>query len=170
MLWVNLIMDTFAAMALASVPPTADVMNEKPRKTDDFIITRAMRNYILGVGGCFLVLLMAFIVFVRQMPADETRQALTQFFTLFVMLQFWNLFNAGVFGTHHSVFRDARRAPGMLTVAFIILVGQILIVEFGGKVFRTEPMSLATWGWLIAGTSLVLWIVEIYRWIIRRQE
>ncbi len=170
MLWVNLIMDTFAAMALASIPPSADVMDEKPRRTNDFIITSAMRNHILGVGLCFLVILLASIILIRRMPADETGQALTQFFTLFVMLQFWNLFNVGVFGTTHSVFHDIRRAPGMLTVALIIGLGQILIVEFGGKVFRTEPMSFTTWGCLIAGTSCVLWIGEIYRWVKRRRK
>ena len=167
MLWVNLIMDTFAAMALASIPPSADVMNEKPRKTDDFIITKAMRKNILGVGLCFLAILMTLIVFIKQMPADIVGQALTQFFTIFVMLQFWNLFNASVFGTNHSIFKDARHALGMVSVAIIILIGQILIVEFGGKVFRTEPMPLMTWIYIIAGTSLVLWIGEIYRWIKR---
>ena len=170
MLWVNLIMDTFAAMALASIPPSADVMNEKPRKTDDFIITKAMRKNILGVGFCFLAILMTLIVIIKQMPADLVGQALTQFFTIFVMLQFWNLFNASVFGTNHSVFKDSRHALGMLSVAIIILVGQILIVEFGGKVFRTEPMNFMTWVYIIAGTSFVLWIGEIYRWIKRIQK
>lgn len=169
MLWVNLIMDTFAAMALASIPPSPDVMNEKPRKTDEFIITKAMRNNILGVGLCFLAILKGLILTIRQLPADMTIQALTQFFTIFVMLQFWNLFNASVFGTYHSVFKDARHAMGMLSVAVIILVGQILIVEFGGKVFRTEPMNLLTWISIIGGTSVVLWIGEIYRWIKRMQ-
>lgn len=104
------------------------------------------------------------------MPADLVGQALTQFFTIFVMLQFWNLFNASVFGTNHSVFKDSRHALGMLSVAIIILVGQILIVEFGGKVFRTEPMDFITWIYIIAGTSFVLWIGEIYRWIKRIQK
>ena len=170
MLWVNLIMDTFAAMALASIPPSADVMNEKPRKADDFIITKAMRKNILGVGFCFLAILMTLIVIIKQMPADSVGQALTQFFTIFVMLQFWNLFNASVFGTNHSVFKDSRHALGMLSVAIIILVGQILIVEFGGKVFRTEPMDFMTWIYIITGTSFVLWTGEIHRWIKRMQK
>lgn len=170
MLWVNLIMDTFAAMALASIPPSADVMNEKPRKADDFIITPAMRKHIIGVGFCFLAILMTLIIFIKQIPAESTGQALTQFFTIFVMLQFWNLFNASVFGANHSVFKDSRHAFGMLVVAVIILVGQILIVEFGGKVFRTEPMDLITWIYIIAGTSSVLWIGEIFRWIKRIQK
>lgn len=170
MLWVNLIMDTFAAMALASIPPSPDVMNDKPRPVDEFIITRAMRRHILGVGFCFLVILMGLIVFIKQIPADEMGQALTQFFTIFVMLQFWNLFNASVFGTTHSVFKDARHALGMMSVAAIILIGQILIVELGGKVFRTEPMNLETWLYIIAGTSLVLWIGEACRWFKRLKK
>ena len=167
MLWVNLIMDTFAAMALASIPPSADVMNEKPRKTSDFIITRPMRYNILGVAGCFLAILMTLIVHIKGLPMAEVPTALTSFFTIFVMLQFWNLFNASVFGTNHSVFKDARHAVGMISVAIIILVGQIIIVEFGGKVFRTVPLTLTEWLYIIGSTSIVLWIGEIWRWILR---
>ena len=167
MLWVNLIMDTFAAMALASIPPSADVMNEKPRKTSDFIITKPMRYHILGVAGCFLAILMSLIVYIKGLPMAEVPTALTAFFTIFVMLQFWNLFNASVFGTNHSVFKDARHAVGMISVAIIILIGQIMIVEFGGKVFRTVPLTLTEWIYIIAGTSIVLWVGEIWRWIQR---
>ena len=167
MLWVNLIMDTFAAMALASIPPSADVMNEKPRKTSDFIITKPMRYNILGVAGCFLAILMTLIVYIKGLPMTQVPTALTAFFTIFVMLQFWNLFNASVFGTNHSVFKDARHAVGMLSVAIIILIGQIIIVEFGGKVFRTVPLTLTEWIYIIAGTSIVLWVGEIWRWIQR---
>ena len=167
MLWVNLIMDTFAAMALASIPPSADVMKEKPRKTSDFIITKPMRYNILGVATCFLIILMSLIVYIKGLPFAEVPTALTAFFTIFVMLQFWNLFNASVFGTNHSVFKDARHAVGMLSVAIIILIGQIIIVEFGGKVFRTVPLTLTEWIYIIAGTSIVLWVGEIWRWIQR---
>ncbi|MBQ2857592.1 MAG: calcium-translocating P-type ATPase, PMCA-type [Bacteroidaceae bacterium] len=167
MLWVNLIMDTFAAMALASIPPSADVMNEKPRKTSDFIITKPMRYNILGVATCFLLILMSLIVYIKGLPASEVPTALTAFFTIFVMLQFWNLFNASVFGTNHSVFKDARHAVGMMSVASIILIGQIIIVEFGGKVFRTVPLTLSEWIIIIASTSIVLWMGEIWRWIQR---
>ena len=167
MLWVNLIMDTFAAMALASIPPSADVMHEKPRKTSDFIITRPMRYNILGVAACFLLILMTLIVHIKGLPMTEVPTALTSFFTIFVMLQFWNLFNASVFGTNHSVFKDARHAVGMISVAIIILVGQIIIVEFGGKVFRTVPLTLTEWLYIIGSTSIVLWIGEIWRWILR---
>ena len=167
MLWVNLIMDTFAAMALASIPPSADVMKEKPRKTSDFIITKPMRYNILGVATCFLIILMSLIVYIKGLPLAEVPTALTAFFTIFVMLQFWNLFNASVFGTNHSVFKDARHAVGMLSVATIILIGQIIIVEFGGKVFRTVPLTLGEWIFIITSTSLVLWVGEIWRWIQR---
>jgi len=167
MLWVNLIMDTFAAMALASIPPSADVMNEKPRKTDDFIITRPMRYNILGVAACFLIILMSLIVYIKGLPSAEVPTALTAFFTIFVMLQFWNLFNASVFGTNHSVFKDSRHALGMISVAGIILIGQIIIVEFGGKVFRTVPLTLSEWIIIIGSTSIVLWVGEIWRWIQR---
>ncbi len=173
MLWVNLIMDTFAAMALASIAPSADVMNEKPRKRTDFIITPAMRNNIFGVGIAFLVILMGLLVYFKGLPGgllpngEMSVHYLTIFFTVFVMLQFWNLFNASVFGTNHSIFKDAGHALGMLGVASIILVGQIIIVEFGGKVFRTEPLDLSTWLIIIAATSCVLWVGEVVRLIQR---
>ena len=163
MLWVNLIMDTFAAMALASIAPSADVMNEKPRRRSDFIITPTMRNHIFGVGLAFLVLLMGALAYFNNLPGGMNTHHLTMFFTLFVMLQFWNLFNASVFGTNNSVFKDANHAKGMLSVAAIILVGQIIIVTFGGKVFRTEPLSVAEWLYIVGGTSFVLWIGEASR-------
>lgn len=163
MLWVNLIMDTFAAMALASIAPSADVMNEKPRRRSDFIITPTMRKHILGVGLAFLVLLMGALAYFNNLPGGMNVHHLTMFFTLFVMLQFWNLFNANVFGTNHSVFKDANHAKGMLSVAAIILVGQIIIVTFGGKVFRTEPLSVAEWLYIVGGTSIVLWMGEASR-------
>ena len=167
MLWVNLIMDTFAAMALASIPPSPDVMAEKPRKQSDFIITPAMRNAILGVGIAFIVLLMGLLAWMNTLPGGMDTHRLTVFFTVFVMLQFWNLFNASVFGTNHSFFKDASHAMGMLGVAAIILVGQFLIVSFGGKVFRTVPLSVEDWIYIIAGTSVVLWLGEIIRGVKR---
>ena len=95
---------------------------------------------------------------------------LTIFFTVFVMLQFWNLFNASVFGTNHSIFKDAGHALGMLSVALIILIGQFIIVTFGGKVFRTEPLSPSEWGYIIGCTSFVLWIGEVWRGIKRLKK
>ena len=126
-----------------------------------------MRYNILGVAACFLIILMSLIVYIKGLPTVEVPTALTAFFTIFVMLQFWNLFNASVFGTNHSVFKDSRHALGMISVAGIILIGQIIIVEFGGKVFRTVPLTLTEWLYIIGATSLVLWVGEIYRWIQR---
>lgn len=170
MLWVNLIMDTFAAMALASIAPSMDVMNEKPRKRTDFIISPVMRNNIFGVGAGFLIVLMGLLAFFKNMPGGMDVHHLTVFFTIFVMLQFWNLFNASVFGTNHSIFKDAGHAMGMLGVALIILVGQFIIVTFGGKVFRTEPLPALEWAYIIAGTSVVLWIGEIWRGVKRMMK
>ena len=170
MRWVNLIMDTFAAMALASIAPSMDVMNEKPRKRTDFIISPAMRNNIFGVGAGFLIVLMGLLAFFKNMPGGMDVHHLTVFFTIFVMLQFWNLFNASVFGTNHSIFKDAGHAMGMLGVALIILVGQFIIVTFGGKVFRTEPLPALEWAYIIAGTSVVLWIGEIWRGVKRMMK
>lgn len=170
MLWVNLIMDTFAAMALASIAPSMDVMNEKPRKRTDFIISPAMRNNIFGVGAGLLIVLMGLLAFFKNMPGGMDVHHLTVFFTIFVMLQFWNLFNASVFGTNHSIFKDAGHAMGMLGVALIILVGQFIIVTFGGKVFRTEPLPALEWAYIIAGTSVVLWIGEIWRGVKRMMK
>ncbi|MCF2594013.1 calcium-translocating P-type ATPase, PMCA-type [Bacteroides caecigallinarum] len=167
MLWVNLIMDTFAAMALASISPSMDVMNEKPRKRTDFIISKAMQKNIFGTGICFLIVLMGLMAYMNNSTAGMDVHNLTIFFTVFVMLQFWNLFNASVFGTNHSIFKDAGHALGMLSVALIILVGQFIIVTFGGKVFRTEALPLMDWVYIIAGTSIVLWIGEIWRGIKR---
>ena len=167
MLWVNLIMDTFAAMALASISPSMDVMNEKPRKRTDFIISKAMQSNIFITGACFLAVLLGIMAYMNNSATGMDVHNLTIFFTVFVMLQFWNLFNASVFGTNHSIFKDAGHALGMLSVALIILVGQFIIVTFGGKVFRTEALPLMDWVYIIGGTSIVLWIGEIWRGIKR---
>lgn len=167
MLWVNLIMDTFAALALASIPPDESVMKEKPRKGTDFIITRTMQRYILGMGMTFLILLMGMLFYFNRQEGGMTMQRLTIFFTFFVMLQFWNLFNARAFGTSNSAFGGISKSYGMELIILAILGGQILIVQFGGAVFRTEPLSLMTWITIVASTSLVLWVGELMR-LIRR--
>ncbi|BEG99925.1 hypothetical protein BSYN_21900 [Bacteroides sedimenti] len=163
MLWVNLIMDTFAALALASIPPSDEVMKEKPRKGTDFIISKQMRYNILGVGGAFLVLLLGMIYHYTGNIGDMSVHNLTVFFTTFVMLQFWNLFNARVFGTNDSAFKGIRKSYGIELVLVLILAGQFLIVQFGGKVFRTEPLSLSTWAAIFGLTSVVLWVGELLR-------
>ncbi len=167
MLWVNLIMDTFAALALASIPPSEDVMKEQPRKSSDFIISRTMWVNILGVGVCFLALLLGMLMAFNEMPGGMTVRRLTIFFTTFVMLQFWNLFNARAFGGKASALSHLRESYGLELVAAIILVGQFLIVQFGGEVFRTEPLDLQMWGIIIGGTSVVLWIGEAVRCVRR---
>lgn len=167
MLWVNLIMDTFAALALASIPPSENVMNEKPRRSSDFIITRLMWYNIIGVGLFFLIVLMGVLFYYYNTPQGMTPYNLTVFFTIFVMLQFWNLFNARVFGTTDSAFKNISKTYGMELVVAAILIGQFLIVEFGGKVFRTVPLDWETWGLIIGGTSCVLWAGELFR-LIRR--
>lgn len=167
MLWVNLIMDTFAALALASIPPSESVMKEKPRSSSDFIISKAMRSSILGTGVVFLVILMGMLYWFNHAEGGMTVQRLTIFFTFFVMLQFWNLFNARVFGTTDSAFKGISKSYGMELIVLAILVGQFLIVQFGGAVFRTEPLDLITWVIIIASSSLVLWVGEAMRFIRR---
>lgn len=170
MLWVNLIMDTFAALALASIPPSESVMNEKPRRSSDFIITKAMQYNIFGVGTAFLIVLMGMIYYFTNADGGMTVHRLTVFFTFFVMLQFWNLFNARVFGTTDSAFKGIAKSYGMELVVLAILGGQFLIVQFGGAVFRTEPLSWQTWLMIIASSSAVLWVGELIRLILRLKK
>lgn len=170
MLWVNLIMDTFAALALASIPPSESVMQAKPRKSSDFIITPTMGWMIFGVGILFACVLMGMLIAFEHLPGGLTVHRLTIFFTFFVMLQFWNLFNARVFGTNDSAFKNITKTYGMEVVVLAILLGQFLIVQFGGEVFRTEPLSLQEWMWIILSTSLVLWVGEVVRWIKRMKQ
>ncbi len=167
MLWVNLIMDTFAALALASIPPSDAVMLEKPRASDAFIITRSMASRILGTGFLFLILLAGVLYLFNRAEGGMTPERLTIFFTFFVLLQFWNLFNARVYGTTDSAFKGLSQAYGMELIAIAILVGQVLIVQFGGTVFRTVPLDLHTWVLLFISTSLVLWVGEAIRFIRR---
>ena len=167
MLWVNLIMDTFAAGALASLPPNELVMQKKPRKSTDFIITPPMRTLILSVGLIFVALLIGLLYYFTNNNGEISRYDLSRFFTIFVMLQFWNMFNAKAFATRKSAFSNMGQSIGFVIVAIVILVGQILIVEFGGDVFRTVPLSITDWAIIIGGTSVVLWIGEIRR-LIRR--
>ena len=169
MLWVNLIMDTFAALALASIPPSASVMQEKPRKRTDFIISRAMQVNIFGVGLLFASVLMGMLIYFETVDGTPlTVRELTIFFTFFVMLQFWNLFNARVFGTTDSAFKGITKSYGMELIVLAILGGQFLIVQWGGAVFRTEPLDALTWCWIVGSTSLVLWVGELVRWVRRK--
>lgn len=171
MLWVNLIMDTFAALALASIPPSESVMQEKPRRRTDFIISKAMQYNIFGIGLLFAAVLLGMLLYFETGDGSPlTVRELTIFFTFFVMLQFWNLFNARVFGTADSAFKGIRQSYGMELIVLAILGGQFLIVQFGGAVFRTEPLDAATWGWIMASSSLVLWVGELVRWMRRKSH
>ena len=168
-LWVNLIMDTFAALALASLPPSREVMAEKPRKQTDFIISKPMAKGILLCSMLFFACSLALLFWCENSgTAGIDIHELTIFFTVFVMLQLWNLFNAKSFGSNHSAFHRIYADRGMLLVLLLILVGQWLIVSFGGKMFRTVPLTWQEWGMIIAVTSLVLWIGELYR-LLRNQ-
>lgn len=169
-LWVNLIMDTFAAMALASLPPSHEVMKDKPRNQNDFIINRKMAYGILTMGVIFFLVMLGMLIYCERccsVSGAISVKALTIFFTAFVMIQWWNLFNAKTLGTNHSAFNELLKDPGLLLTLCIILAGQWLIVTFGGKMFRTEPLSAEEWLCIIAGTSVVLWIGEIIRGVKR---
>ncbi len=177
MLWVNLIMDTFAAMALASLPPSQSVMKEKPRSREAFIINRPMWKSIVGVGGIFFLLLLGLLYYFEHtditcltevghvaMGANTglSGYELSLFFTIFVFLQFWNMFNARAFETGRSAFHF-KGCSGFGLIALFILIGQIVIVSIGGEFFSVEPLKFIDWVIIIAGTSLVLWIGELIR-------
>ncbi|MDR3218198.1 MAG: calcium-translocating P-type ATPase, PMCA-type [Dysgonamonadaceae bacterium] len=185
MLWVNLIMDTFAALALASLPPNEKVMQNKPRKTTDHIISRPMAKSILSVGLLFVVLLFGLVQYFKHADITSLNQfslkdfgrsffdfsagdglkpyELSLFFTIFVMLQFWNMFNAKAFMTGKSAFASLGQCSGFLMIALVIIVGQWIIVTVGGEMFNVVPLRLTDWGIIIGVTSVVLWIGEIGR-------
>lgn len=168
-LWVNLIMDTFAAMALASLPPSHEVMREKPRKQTDFIITKPIAWAICSVGIIFFAALLAMLIWFVPECGDKL-QGLTIFFTVFVMLQWWNLFNAKALGSNHSAFHGFLADKGLLLVLVIILAGQWIIVTFGGRMFRVEPLDLQTWLQIIVFTSPVMIIGELMRAVARLKK
>jgi Ca2+-transporting ATPase len=185
MLWVNLIMDTFAALALASLPPHEKVMKDKPRKTVDHIISKTMAKNILGVGAFFVVLLFGLVQYFKHVDITAlsdfsingffanffnfksgnglSAYELSLFFTIFVMLQFWNMFNAKAFMSSKSAFTILSKCGGFLAIALVILLGQWLIVTVGGEMFNVVPLKLVDWGIIIGVTSLVLWFGEIAR-------
>ena len=171
-LWVNLIMDTFAAMALASLPPSREVLDEKPRSQDDFIISRPMLKGILFEGIAFFILMFAMLLHCLYDDAEVgvQRHELTLFFTTFVMIQTWNLFNAKTLGSNHSAFRYLWRNRGLIIVLAMIIIGQWLIVEFGGEMFRTDGMTVKEWAIVTIATSAVMWIGEAWRLYKRIKE
>lgn len=163
-LWVNIIMDTFAALALASLPPSHEVMKDKPRKASDFIINKSIGFDILFCGIVFFLVMFALLVYCeRRGKGGVDVHELTMFFTTFVMIQFWNLFNAKALMSHHTAFRHFLKDKGMILVLVLVLVGQWIIVTFGGEMFRTTPLSLHEWLLIIGSTSVVLWAGELWR-------
>lgn len=187
MLWVNLIMDTFAALALASLPPTKKVMEEKPRSVNEHIL-KGMGAGILGVGGIFTIVLLGICLFFQHADVtslmdvfngnvswDENNglsaYELGLFFTIFVMLQFWNLFNAKAFMTSSSAFKGIswHDTKWFILIALVILIGQVLMTELPGlqEMFNVAEGGIKPTDWLIiiGATSLVLWIGEIVRLI-----
>lgn len=163
-LWVNLIMDTFAALALASLPPSHEVMKDKPRKASDFIINKSIGFGILFCGIVFFLVMFSLLVYCeRRGKGGVDVHELTMFFTTFVMIQFWNLFNAKALMSHHTAFRHFLKDKGMILVLVLVLVGQWIIVTFGGEMFRTTPLSLHEWLLIIGSTSVVLWAGELWR-------
>lgn len=163
-LWVNIIMDTFAALALASLPPSHEVMKDKPRKASDFIINKSIGFGILFCGIVFFLVMFALLVYCeRRGKGGVDVHELTMFFTTFVMIQFWNLFNAKALMSHHTAFRHFLKDRGMMLVLVLVLVGQWIIVTFGGEMFRTTPLSLHEWLLIIGSTSVVLWAGELWR-------
>lgn len=180
MLWVNLIMDTFAAMALASLPPNETVMRGKPRDRSAFIINKSMKWNILSIGLLFTFILLAFYYLfenydvVSLFALVDTDIALQEqrglsayeislFFTIFVMLQFWNMFNARAIATGHSAFHEISSCRGFVSIVALIFLGQILIVELGGAMFNVVSLSISDWLITVGATSLVLWIGEFVR-------
>ena len=178
MLWVNLIMDTFAAIALASLPPSKAVMKEKPRKVTDFIINKPMMKNIFGLGLFFTILLLGILIVMQH--SDITSMAdliafnfgsynglsayeLSLFFTIFVMLQFWNIFNAKAFMTGKTAFHDLPNCKGFMLITAVIFVGQIIIVEVGGRMFNVTHLNITDWITIILCTSPVLIIGELLR-------
>lgn len=185
MLWVNLIMDTFAAIALSSLPPAPGVMKEKPRRRSEFIIDRTMWGHIIGVGSIFFALLLWLLYYLQHTSLSAVSQLgrlpligdhelttvqVAIFFSIFVFLQFWNLFNAKAFESGRSSLH-VRGCRGFLLIAGIILLGQVFIVTVGGPLFSVTPLSLSDWALIIGGTSVVLWIGELVHIIkLKRNE
>ncbi|BDX39370.1 hypothetical protein CYCD_27250 [Tenuifilaceae bacterium CYCD] len=166
MLWVNLIMDTFAALALATEPPHSGIMRQHPRKPDDFIISKSIRRGIVYTAAIFFAVLIAMLQYMKH-DGEVSSYELTVFFNVFVMLQYWNLFNARVFGQHVSAFKGLFKNKSFLLITLLIIVGQVIIVEFGGAFFRTVPLKILDWVLIILLTSLILWFAELFRFIRR---
>ena len=168
-LWVNIIMDTFAAMAMASLPPSAEVMRDRPRRRDEFIISPGMARTIFTCGGAMVVVLLGMLFAWTFSQGGLTIRQLTLFFSTFVFLQFWNMFNAKGFETHHSVFTCLKGSREFFLILAAIGIGHVLIVEFGGPVFRTVPLTWGEWAEVIGFTSLLAIGGELIRAVRRKK-
>ena len=162
MLWVNIVMDTLAALCLASEPADENVLTEKPRKQNAFILTKPMYKTIIGMG-IFVFGVLSLIVHDIAQGSIKFGLDLTELFAIFMMINWWNLFNIRVFGKNRSIFYNLKGSSKFLLGSLVIFIGTILIVQFGGEVFRTVPLSWKDWGIIVGLTSLVLWIGEILR-------
>lgn len=184
MLWINLIMDTFAAMALASLPPSESVMQDKPRNRNAFILNKQMIANIVGVGGFFFVMLLGLLYIFQHADIHQltdlltlqlgekghvTAYELTLLFTIFVMTHFFYLFNARAFETGRSALHF-KGCKGLLTIVVIIMIGQVAMVEIPGlqQFFNVCGLSLQDWIIIIVGSSLVLWVREGWHLITKR--
>lgn len=184
MLWINLIMDTFAAMALASLPPSESVMKDKPRDRKAFILNKPMLREIIGVGGFFFLMLLGMLYIFQHAEVNQltdllhlqlgakghvSTYELTLLFTTFVMTHFFYLFNARAFETGRSALHF-KGCNGLLTIVAIILVGQIAMVELPGlqQFFNVEGLKLIDWVIIIIGSSFVLWVREIWHLLTKK--
>ncbi len=167
-LWVNIIMDTFAAMAMASLPPSEEVMRDRPRSRKAFIISREMAWTIFFGGMVMVGVLLGMLFGWTASEEGLSDRALTLFFTTFVFFQFWNMFNAKAFATHHSTFRHLAGHREFFMILLLIAVGQFFIVEWGGEVFRTVALSAKDWALVVGGTALLAPGGDLLRRILRR--
>lgn len=190
MLWVNLIMDTFAALAFASLPPSMEVMKNKPRRSTDFILSRQMIYRILSTGILFMVILFGLMQYFRNFDVEEplynlvqypgnffasmfkfnssgelSTEELSMFFTIFVFFQIWNLFNAKAFQSGHTAFYNLKGSKVFFMVVVGIIIGQYIIVTIGGQMFSVTPLSWQNWGLIIALTSLIMIVPTIMKFI-----
>ena len=182
MLWVNLIMDTFGAMALASLPPSQSVMKDKPRDRKAFILTKPMMKDILGVGGFFFLLLVVFLYIFQHTEITQMTDMLhcklgeanglspyeqTLLFSIFVWTHLWYMFNTRSFETGKSFFQ-LKMSKEFFAIVAIIFIGQIVIVEVLYDFFNCTPMKLIDWVIIVVLSSLVLWARELWHLLTKR--
>lgn len=161
MLWVNIVMDTLAALCLASEPADENVLTEKPRKQNAFILTKPMYKTIIGMG-IFVFGVLSLIVHDIAQGSIEFGLDLTELFAIFMMINWWNLFNIRVFGKNRSIFYNLKGSSKFLLGSLVIFIGTILIVQFGGEIFNTRPLDFKEWCIIVASTSPIVIIREIW--------